>query len=345
MIKRNETNLVERPTTSADPDKLKFIEIERVEWMFRTFELADGRVGSGRPKGERNEMWGAFSILARSALEEAIRRLHSLKCSSRGCAFDNPVFQPQNFLKFVDDHSDTAFEELDQNLHLQVRKKPSSKAGDGSGVKVNGPRTRKDFEDALDALNWTRNGFDHHGQNKLEKIPSANGKVGEVVGEGIYWVAGKNDQWTVQKPHAFSTVRLCRLVHRLLVAQWWGLETALSSRSAPMHFIADDTGTSARTAAEVLDAMVESLSNSKPNEILAAVRELQESILGPRRASERPAPLFAHEEEPFESPLSDPLISTRPRSSSPETMALQLALTIEPQSPHQTNNLRDDKTG
>lgn len=333
-------------SAAPTPGDLSFLEIQRVERIFELFELSTGRVGQGRQRGERKETWGAITVLARSALEQAIRRLHRARCDIEGCRFEKVNFQPVHFFELIDRHSGQEFNMMDESLHLRLRQKKEPNRGSGSGQPVNGPLTKREFEEGLNALNWVRNGFDHHNVKKIERLPKGD-KGEDHPGEWTYWVAGANDPWTVQKPHAFSAIRLCHLLHRLVVAEWWDVGVAMGSRSQPILYITDRYHDDFRSPMNVVHDMkteleLTDLSDKKRlNHVLDLVEVLQRSILGSEVEENGQEALF---EMPAAANvlLSEPRVRTRALPGKPHGRSQQAEIGALP---FQVRTMKDTNVG
>lgn len=201
-----------------------FFEIESAHAAFEIFELASPRIGSGRPPGPRNQLWGSIVILARTSLEEALRRIHRHVCENAVCKYAQPQLDPGKFELWLKDHGRELPPAIPEELHISLRQKNAAKAGQGSGSFVNGPIRSEDMLELLAGLNHIRNGFAHRDPKKTETLPP--------FGSGVLWVLPENGtKWTVQMPHAFSAMRFCHTVFRFAVHACWGADVAVTCRS------------------------------------------------------------------------------------------------------------------
>ena len=250
-----------------------FVEIERVENLFETLERVSLQVGSGRPQGERSEQWGAIVVLSRSALEEALWRLHEGCCELDPCEYTKIKFDSSQYAKFLDRHGELAVS-MNNELHISLREKRVSNQGGGTGEVVDGPLNETDILRLLDGLNHIRNGFDHHDAGKVARLPDE--------AEGLFWVASNapgDFRWSVQKPHAFSVLRYCRLVYLHAVLSWYGEESALASRSSPPTFLSERPSLTVSDPVEIISRISDDLRSRNQRRALDRIPLLQESIV------------------------------------------------------------------
>ena len=250
-----------------------FFEIERVENLFETLERVALQVGSGRPEGSRSEQWGAIVILARSALEEALWRLHQDKCALHSCEYSKVKFDSAQYKLFLEKHGGCAAS-IPVELHLALREKCVPNRGGGTGEIVDAPLYANELLRLLDGLNHIRNGFDHHDTGKVSRVPTE--------AEGLFWVASNSPtgfSWSVQKPHAFSVLRFCRLMYRHAVLSWHGIESALVSRSAPPTLLSEHPSLPIQEPLHIVNLLSDDLSRHKRREALDRIPLLQESIV------------------------------------------------------------------
>jgi len=201
----------------------RFDEIDAVHWIYRALEVESAQIGSGRPTGERNRIWGSIVVLARNALEGALNRLHAETCSISDCEAVGPEFDPSRFRIHMRNHGVDFDTPIPASLHIALRRKDLAKGGDGFGSAIDGPTTAKESLELLAALNHLRNGFAHYDAKKAARHPTA--------AEGVFWVPAEGGtSWTVQKPHAFSVLRYCQLFYRHSVLWLCGRDAALAVR-------------------------------------------------------------------------------------------------------------------
>lgn len=251
----------------------RFFEIERAHAAFRVFELESAQIGSGRPEGPRSQLWGSIVVLARASLEEALRRVHSQICDKSPCPYTVPQLDPTKFRQFLTDHGVDLVDLIPAELHISLRQKPVAKAGHGTGTKVDGPLTSAPLMELLAGLNHIRNGFAHRDPRKTEIIPPS--------GAGLLWVAPEEGTaWTVQKPHAFSAMRVCQSVFRYIILCCWGQNAARNVRS-PLPVLLDEQllNETHEQPLVVADQLLVALSVPKLRDALLLVRELRSAVL------------------------------------------------------------------
>ena len=246
------------------------MEIERARVAFEIFEMASARIGSGRPAGPRSQLWGSVVVLARTSLEEALRRLHRQLCEDGDCA--DPQLDPSKFRRFLTDHQLEIVEQIPLRLHVALRAKTVAKSGEGSGVATNGPLNSEVVFELLGALNHTRNGFVHQDPKKTERLPEH--------GEGVLWVRpDSGSAWTVQKPHAFSAIRFCHVVFRFVVLCAWGEEAAIDGRSELPVLLEDRLLEVEHRIDEELAHLVSAVDAGDLAQALSAGRRLDSAVL------------------------------------------------------------------
>jgi|GEM_PF-6497182 len=278
-----------------------FSEIKRAHAAFEIFELSSARIGSGRPLGPRSQLWGSVVVLARSALEQALRRIHRCICGDLKC--EDPQLDPHKFERFLRDHEFEIVDALPLNLHASLRKKDVAKSGEGSGVPANGPLTSESVFELLGALNHIRNGFVHQEPKKTEKL--------HEHGAGLLWVRPeRGSSWTVQKPHAFSTIRFCHTVFRFVILCGWGPNAASDVRVALPLTLEDRLP---RTCAVNVEKTLAEFSDAFESEDMAAALEatklLRSELLRQHFAGEDSnQPTLDDSIDWRPEPLSDPLI-------------------------------------
>lgn len=286
-----------------------FVELERVQSIFRIFELDSVQVGSGRPGGDRNHLWGSIVILARASLEEALRRLHLGLCDRSDCGHERVSFDPSKFRRFLDDHDVKPARDLPDRLHVSMRLKMAAKGGDGSASRVNGPLTGDQVLELLTALNHTRNGFAHQNPKKMARLPES--------GSGLLWVPAEDGTaWTVQKPHAFSTMRYCEASYRWTVLSIWGPDKAMDTRR-PLPLMLGDSirAVVGRDLNVVAERIVSLATAGKLREVLLEISDLRMAVIASNQANEHAATRLSLSFDAMKSevvgPLFDPVIPDR----------------------------------
>lgn len=209
---------------ALDPPE-PFFEIERVHAVFEGFEEGSDPIGSGRPKGPRNHLWGSIVVLSRSALEGALHRIHRKVCEDiTACTYTKAPIGEVVLQRFVAFHGAELASSIPLELHIALRSKPDANAGEGTGAVINGPLQSTEVLQMLRGFNHIRNGFAHLNPDRIEKLPP--------TGSGVLWVpSDQGNLWSVQKPHAFSVMRFCHTIFRLVVLSFWGPDVARSLRS------------------------------------------------------------------------------------------------------------------
>ena len=251
-----------------------FDEIRRVHQIFEILETDSAQIGSGRPAGPRFHLWGSVVVLARSALEESTRRLHETLCTIPDCKHKNVQLDAAGFKAFLEVHGKSLPELLPDELHVALFQKAQSKAGSGSGVRVNGPLTSAEVLKYVGALSHTRNGFAHADPGKSTRPPPH--------GAGVLWVStGRSGEWTIQKPHALSTIRICHTIYRLLVLTCWDEQTALDTRvELPLPIRERYQNGLVHNPVELGEGLLGLLKSGDLREALNQLAELRAAILG-----------------------------------------------------------------
>jgi len=277
-----------------------FYEIKRAHTAFEIFELDSARIGSGRPEGPRSQLWGSVVVLARAALEQALRRIHRHLCADTQC--EDPQLDPHKFERFLQDHDIEAMDTVPLGLHVSLRRKDVAKAGHGSGIPVNGPMSRQDLLGLLGVLNHTRNGFVHQERKKTEKL--------HEYGAGLLWVPPEQGTvWTVQKPHAFSTIRFCHAVFRFVILCAWGEVAAMSARTElPLTLEDRLERMQIDDVNQILRELSSFVSESYTGSALDAAKEIQLSLLRLNLVGEDSQPTLDDSMDWAPVPLSDPLV-------------------------------------
>ncbi len=250
-----------------------FFEIERAHAAFEVFELASAQIGSGRPEGPRSQLWGSIVVVSRASLEEALRRVHRHLCSDPACKYTKPQLDPAKFELFLTDHGVQLAGSMPEQLHIGLQRKATAKAGQGTGSKINGPLTSAELLELLQGLNHIRNGYAHRDPKKTETLPPH--------GAGVLWVAPETGtEWTVQKPHAFSAMRFCHSVFRFVILSCWGLDVAISRRSALPQLLEDNLVAGNQEApSRLTEQLANYLEQNNLKDALAMVRAIETSIL------------------------------------------------------------------
>lgn len=275
-----------------------FHEIERARAAFEVFETASAQIGSGRPSGPRSQLWGSVVVLARTSLEEALRRLHYQLCEKPDCA--DPQLDPGKLRRFLTDHSLRIVEQIPLGLHVAMREKAVAKSGVGSGVAVNGPLDSERVFDLLGALNHTRNGFVHQDPKKTERLHGH--------GEGVLWVRPDSGSvWTVQKPHAFSTMRFCHVVFRFVVLCAWGEEVAMDVRSELPVLLEDRLLEVDHRIDEELARLVSAVDTGDLAKALSVSRRFDSAVLRTHFHGDEAQLTLGEPSQWVSRPLSDPL--------------------------------------
>lgn len=254
-----------------------FFEIGPAQDIFELYELSTMTIGSGRPQGPRNTIWGTVVVLSRAALEAALERLHQDFCEDPACLdrTPRPPFDRLQFVQFYERHKITLRQGIPESLHLRLFSKNDARAGDGSGVEINGPMNLDAMLSLLQGFNHIRNGFAHLDSKKIQKLPTK--------GEGVLWVKSSDGtSWTVQKPHALSVLRLCHTIFRHIVLSHWGEKTAFDSRTAPARLLKESllmTSDGFYEAKEEVELILVGLEKQRLRDVLTHTRRLKKAVL------------------------------------------------------------------
>jgi len=174
-------------------------------------------VGSGRPSGPRNWQWSATVVLAVAALEAGLEELllagHARRAGLEGTTIprkerehlvENPLQAPNSgkierlmFASFGRRMTDLA--PWPSACSFTARRKTLAHAGSGRGSASTSPANWEDLAKWVDAVVYIRHAIAHGDAAKHASFPQA--------GEGFLWVKMKSGGWSVQQPHALTTLR------------------------------------------------------------------------------------------------------------------------------------------
>lgn len=175
-------------------------------------------VGSGRPAGPRGWQWSAMVILAVAALEAGLEELllagHARRSSLEGTTLVRDerrhlvedLLQAPNGRKIARAMFSSFGVRADDvspwpaSSHFTARKKLESSRGSGRGSSTPGPMTWTDLSKWLDTVTFVRNAVAHGDVAKTTNNPAA--------GEGVLWVRLQNGRWSLQQPHALTSLRV-----------------------------------------------------------------------------------------------------------------------------------------
>lgn len=187
-----------------------------------------GAVGSGRPAGPRNWQWSATTVLAIASLEAGLEELllaaHARRISvegqtilrkERGYLVESALQAP-NAGK-IERAVFTAFgtrmnslSPLPPEAHFTARRKDLAHAGSGRGAATPSPTTWLELAKWLDAVVFIRHAIAHGDVARHTSFPSA--------GEGMLWVKMQNGRWSVQQPHALTSLRVVVAVYNAVAS-------------------------------------------------------------------------------------------------------------------------------
>jgi hypothetical protein len=126
------------------------------------------------------------------------------------------------------------------------------------------------------ALSFIRNGFAHRTRNKTHVLPPH--------GRGVLWVEKADGLWSVQKPHAMSSLRLCHVAYRWVVESVWGRAEALRSRSPLPQYASDRyQPTDLRDPAAIMSEISAAFENGDRRRAFKCSRELQVALWARRK--------------------------------------------------------------
>lgn len=200
-----------------------------------------GAVGSGRPSGPRNWQWSATVVLAVAALEAGLEELvlagHARRSGVEGSALlrderrylvEDPLQAPS--AQKIERVVFTAFgarlrdlSPLPNSCTFTARRKPQSHAGSGRGSAAPGPTSWTQLSDWLGVVMFVRHAVAHGDVAKSTTLPSSCA--------GDLWVEQANGRWSVQQPHALTTLRV-------VVATYNAVASALAGQFGdPQHSV------------------------------------------------------------------------------------------------------------
>jgi len=193
--------------------------LNRPRKLFEAF-TAKGK-GSGRRPGPRTLYWQTVVLSSLAALESGLEDLvfaaHGARQAAAGHVITKGVnavdSNPRKWLvedrlmapdarkieRLVFTDFGLLLDGLPLSAQFKSRKKAWSKGGSGRGEEVAGPATWRDLAEYLETMHYIRNAAAHGDAAKLGKCPTK--------AKGLLWLEKENGDWSVQQPHALSSLR------------------------------------------------------------------------------------------------------------------------------------------
>lgn len=220
------------PSLSSAPSVFYDSSLGPTSALWRSLRIP-GAVGSGRPSGPRNWQWSATVVLAVAALEAGLEELvlagHARRSGVEGSTLlreerrylvEDPLQAPS--ARKIERVVFTAFgvrlrdlSPLPNSCTFTARRKLQSHAGSGRGSAAAGPTSWTQLSDWFGVVMFVRHAFAHGDVAKSTTLPPSCA--------GDLWVEQRNGRWSVQQPHALTTLRV-------VVATYNAVASALSSK-------------------------------------------------------------------------------------------------------------------
>ncbi len=205
------------PDLRSAPDIFYDSSLGPTTALWRALRIV-GAVGSGRPSGPRSWQWSATVVLAVAALEAGLEELvlagHARRSGVEGTTLlreerrylvEDPLQAPSG--QKIERVIFTAFgvrlrdlSPLPRACTFTARRKQQSHAGSGRGVAAPSPTSWAQLSEWLGVVMFVRHAVAHGDVAKTTTLPSSC--------EGDLWVKQQNGRWSVQQPHALTTLRV-----------------------------------------------------------------------------------------------------------------------------------------
>lgn len=207
------------PDFTTEAERFYGDHMSRPRKLFEAF-TAKGK-GSGRRPGPRTLYWQTVVLSSLAALESGLEDLvyaaHGARQGAGGHVVTKGVnavdSNPRKWLvedrlmapdarkieRLVFAEFGLLLDDLPHSANFKARKKAWSKGGSGRGEEIAGPTTWRDLAEYLDTMHYIRNATAHGDAAKLGNCPKK--------ANGVLWLQKKDGDWSVQQPHALSSLR------------------------------------------------------------------------------------------------------------------------------------------
>lgn len=207
------------PDFATEAQRFYSDHMKRPRQLFEAF-TAKGK-GSGRRPGPRTLYWQTVVVSSLAALEAGLEDLVYAAHAARQGAGGQVITKGANAVDsnprkwLVEDRlmapdarkiERLVFTDfglllggLPRSAAFKARRKAWSKGGSGRGEEVAGPTTWRDLADYVDTMHYIRNATAHGDAAKLGNCPKK--------AKGVLWLQKEDGDWSVQQPHALSSLR------------------------------------------------------------------------------------------------------------------------------------------